>query len=152
MQTAMELEQALHSLIPISVAMGVSVTEWDGSTLCLSAPLENNINHQSSAFGGSLFSLAAMAGWGILQLRLSALKLDANIVIADGNVRYRQPVFAQLTCRLTLPEDDIWSEFVDQLSKTGKSKLTLCPELILPGGEVAMALEGHYVVMLKPDE
>ena len=57
------LENVFHELIPISQHMGVKVVNYTGSELTLAAPLANNINHQLSAFGGSLFlSLLSPAG------------------------------------------------------------------------------------------
>ncbi|MBQ73546.1 MAG: hypothetical protein CMQ20_00820 [Gammaproteobacteria bacterium] len=58
------------------------------------APLANNINHQQSAFGGSLFLLSALVGWGLLQLKLTVLNLTANPVIAGGGVL---PLFKSLS-------------------------------------------------------
>ncbi|MDZ7686597.1 MAG: YiiD C-terminal domain-containing protein [Gammaproteobacteria bacterium] len=61
-----KLEAAYHELIPISGYMGIRVKSWADGRLVLSVPLAPNINHQGSGFGGSLFSVAALAGWGIL--------------------------------------------------------------------------------------
>ncbi|NIQ97202.1 MAG: thioesterase, partial [Desulfuromonadales bacterium] len=103
--------------------MGIKVASWDGEVLVLDAPLANNINHQESAFGGSLFSLAALAGWGILQLKLSAEDLDCNTVIAGGDVDYSLPVLEALRCECRLPET--WPAVVDALRKKGKARLEL---------------------------
>lgn len=141
------LQQACHSLIPISVAMGVTVDHYSGDTLHLGAPLANNINHQQTAFGGSLFSLAAMTGWGLLALKTTELALDTNIVVAEGNVTYAAPVNGPLRCVCHLPEE--FNEFAVSLTNTGKARLTLT--LLLennndPGGEPAMTFTGLYIV------
>ncbi len=140
------LEAAYHGLIPISAHMGLSVTSWSGGTLMLRAPLANNINHQQSAFGGSLFSIAALAGWGLLQLKLNSVNIDANTVIADGDVSYRRPVFDDFECICTLPES--YAAFEDTLKEKGKSALILAPEIMV-NGEVAMTFSGRYVVTVK---
>ena len=151
MQIATELEQTLHELIPISCAMGVKVDHWEQGQLQLSAPLANNINHQQSAFGGSLFSMAAMAGWGLLQLALAAEQLEANIVIADGAVEYQRPVFEPLVCQVDLPARADWQAFVDQLRSQRRADLTLEPRLVLENGKTAMQLRGHFVVSLPAE-
>ena len=141
---AASLEKTLHELIPISAYMGISVASWDGHRLTLGAPLANNINHQMSAFGGSLFSVAALAGWGILQLKMSELQLDTNTVIADGNVSYRRPVFGDFTCTVDLPAD--WDDFVKRLTENGKAGLDLTPTINVDD-KLAMKFSGSYVVM-----
>ena len=47
------LEQYLHAHIPLSAAMGVSVVQVADEAITLSAPLEPNINHRDTVFGGS---------------------------------------------------------------------------------------------------
>ncbi|MBV1879438.1 MAG: thioesterase domain-containing protein [Pseudomonadales bacterium] len=142
--SAPALEQALHSLIPISADMGVTVDSYDGTTLVIRAPLSNNINHQQSAFGGSLFSLTAMAGWGMLQLKLCELKIAANTVVAGGEVNYALPVFEELICRCALPDN--YPEFVARLENKGKASITLSADIILQN-QAAMSFSGRYVVI-----
>lgn len=146
--SAASLEATLHKLIPISEHMGMTVRAYDGQRLTLSAPLANNINHQMSAFGGSLFSVAALAGWGLLQLKLSELDIDTNTVIADGNVSYRRPVFSDFTCTCDLPAN--WDECVRKLQETGKTGVDLEP-LISVDKKDAMKFSGKYVVMRVGD-
>lgn len=137
------LEAAYHSQIPISAHMGIRVTSWANDSLLLRAPLANNINHQQSAFGGSLFSIAALAGWGLLQLKLNSVNIKTNTVIADGDVSYRRPVFTDFECRCTLPAS--YAAFEATLRQKGKSALILTPQILVEG-EVAMNFSGRYVV------
>jgi len=137
------LQTALHNLIPLSEYMGVEADSYDGERLVLSAPLANNINHQHSAFGGSLFSLSALAGWGILQLKLAEMKVNANTVIAGGDVSYSQPVFSTLHCEIELPAT--YPTFREKLLETGKASILLTSNILLDG-ESAMAFNGKYVV------
>ena len=57
-----QLRNVLHEEIPLTKAMGVEVNSYDGHCLVLSAPLDPNTNHKDTAFGGSLYSLAVLAG------------------------------------------------------------------------------------------
>jgi len=43
--------------------MGVTVAHYDATGLTLRVRLEPNINHKSTAFGGSLVTLITLAGW-----------------------------------------------------------------------------------------
>lgn len=136
-------------MIPISRQMGIRVVEYDGEKLTLTAPLANNINHQLSAFGGSLFSVAALAGWGLLQLKLSELGMDCDVVIAGGDVSYRRPVFADFSCACEVPAT--WQAFATRLKRTGKAAIELAP-CVEADGEPAMILTGKYVVIERGPE
>lgn len=137
------LQTALHTHIPISGHMGIEVDSYDGERLVLSAPLANNINHQLSAFGGSLFSLSALAGWSMVQLKLAEMKIAANTVIAGGDVSYSQPVFTTLHCEIELPA--AYPAFREKLLNTGKASILLTSNILLDG-KSAMAFSGKYVV------
>ena len=59
--------------------MGIRVAAYDGTSLKLTAPLAPNINHKSTAFGGSLYSLAVLCGWGIVHLKLAEAALHKHL-------------------------------------------------------------------------
>jgi thioesterase domain-containing protein len=137
------LQQAYQTLIPISQHMGIQAVSYDGQCLRVTAPLANNINHQQSAFGGSLFSLVALAGWGLLQLKITELGLDCTTVIAGGEVGYQVPVVAELVCDCRLPA--AYEDFASRLLQTGKASILLDTG-IMQGDASAMTFSGRYVV------
>jgi thioesterase domain-containing protein len=141
------LQHAYHTLIPISKHMGLQAQAYDGQCLRVSAPLANNVNHQQSAFGGSLFSVVALAGWGILQLKITEMDLDCNTVIAGGEVSYQLPVFSELVCECRLPPD--YPAFAAKLRETGKASILL-ETAILVDNTPAMTFSGKYVVRQTP--
>lgn len=140
------LQTAFHELIPISKAMGVRVISYTGDTLTTTAPLEHNINHQHSAFGGSLFSLAAMSGWGLMQMKLSELLLDCNTVVMDGEVSYQRPVYDDLECTVKLPPEA--EAMFAELAEKGTSRTELVATFEC-NGKVAMQMKGRYHLKLR---
>lgn len=64
------VEHYLHEHIPITRAMGLKVTAYDGDSVRLWAPLEPNLNHRNTAFGGSLSTLGILAGWSLLHVKM----------------------------------------------------------------------------------
>ena len=126
--------------------MGIKVVNYTGSELTLVAPLDNNINHQLSAFGGSLFSIATLAGWGMMQLKLCEENLDANTVIASGDVGFFLPVTGELSCTCSLPDD--WPLFLQKMCDRGKASVNMI-SAIGTGDETAMQFNGRYVVSLR---
>ncbi|OLK26447.1 YiiD C-terminal domain-containing protein, partial [Xanthomonas oryzae] len=52
------LEAILHHDIPLTRSLGLRVEQWENHELRLQVPLQPNINHKSSMFGGSLYCAA----------------------------------------------------------------------------------------------
>jgi thioesterase domain-containing protein len=141
---AAALEQILHTEIPISKAMGIRVAYYDGASLKLDAPLAPNTNHKSTAFGGSLYSLAVLCGWGLLHLKLADARMHKHIVIQDSNIRYLHPVEHDLhaVCRL---DDAAFKHFLLTLAKHDRARLSL-DVVITHDNQRSVEFTGHYVV------
>ena len=138
------LEHTLHSEIPISQAMGIRVAHYDGATLRLTAPLAPNINHKSTAFGGSLFTLAVLCGWGMVYLKLAEAALHKHIVIQESNIRYLLPVDQDMQAECCL-EDAAFKHFLLTLNKRDRARLSL-DVVITQDNRPAVEFSGRYVV------
>ena len=149
-QTGSELEQVIHELIPLSQHMGLTVSLYDGQTLELRAPLAPNINHQQTAFGGSLLSACALAGWGLLQLQLGHLGRLGNVVVAEAPSKFLLPVKEELRVRCHLPDD--FSDLAKALLQRGSKSLSVTAA-VYDGQEapVAMQVDARYVIRLTDD-
>jgi thioesterase domain-containing protein len=141
---AKKLEQTLHHEIPISREMGISVSAYDGKQLRLSAPLAPNTNHKCTAFGGSLYSLAVLCGWGMLHLKLAEAGLHKHIVIQEAGIRYLLPVDQDMQAECTL-EGTAYQRFLRTLDKHGRARLSL-DVVITHDGQPAVEFSGRYVV------
>ena len=96
-----QLESVLHHDIPLTRDMGLKVLDWHDQQLRLYLPLDANVNHKSTMFGGSLYCGAVLAGWGWLHLRLKEEGIkDGHIVIQEGQISYPLPVTRRCTRHL----------------------------------------------------
>ena len=123
------LKQFIQEHLPLGRAMGLEINHYDGNSLSLSAPLNLNDNDKGTAFGGSLYCSAVMAGWGYFYLRCLQYKLNQgapNIVIAQSNIEYLAPVDAS-TIIATCSDNDpaIWDGFLSSYQERGKAKVEL---------------------------
>lgn len=141
---AAALERTLHSEIPLSQAMGIRVTAYDGTSLKLAAPLTPNINHKCTAFGGSLYSLAVLCGWGMLHIKLAEAGLHKHIVIQEADIRYLRPVDQDLHAECTLDATAL-QRFLRTLAKHGRARPAL-DVVITHNGLPAVEFAGRYVV------
>src|SRR5882757_3905414 len=88
------LEAFLHAKIPLTKAMGLRVIETGPHRLVLEAPLEPNINHLGSVFGGALHALPTLACYATLWTLLREGGADGHVVVKRSQANYRQPVLA----------------------------------------------------------
>lgn len=143
-QSAARLQALFDEQIPLSRAMQVSVASWDGAELHLSAPLAPSRNHHGSAFGGSLYTLGLLAGWGVLNLRLWAEGVEAQVVIQRAAADYLLPVCQALEARCGPVPTDEWERFLRRLGRRGQARLKLVSTILAEHRE-AFELHAHFV-------
>ena len=142
------LESVLHHDIPLTREMGLKVRDWQDARLELHLPLQANINHKSTMFGGSLYCGAVLAGWGWLHLQLREEGIeDGHIVIQEGQISYPLPVTRDATVVCQAPEDKVWKRFVATYKRYGRARLTLETWIVNEGSEEkAVVFTGQYVL------
>jgi len=123
MNSAADLEHFLHAQIPLTVAMGVHVTECDDTRLVLTAPLAPNRNHLQTAFGGSLHTLATLSGYSLLWWLLR--EPHAHIVIRESTIVYEKPVRGDLRAVCLAPPPREMERFRENLARKGKARISL---------------------------
>lgn len=148
MNKALHLQQVLHRDIPITRDMGLTVTRWQQQCLRLSLPLQPNVNHKHTLFGGSLYCGAVLAGWGWLYLRLQEAGLEeGHIVIQEGQISYPPPVTRDAVVLCEAPEPAAWQRFVALYQRRGRARLSLQTSVSNQGSEQAAVLfTGQYVL------
>src|ERR1022692_3820852 len=75
------ITEFLHTQIPLTRAIGIDITGWDGTTVTLVAPLAPNQNHADTAFGGSIASIAILAGYSLLYILLAERQISSRILV-----------------------------------------------------------------------
>jgi thioesterase domain-containing protein len=149
MQSAIqELQSVLLRTIPLTQHIGLSVISYEAGQLVLKAPLTPNINHQQTAFAGSLNALLTLAGWGQVWLILKELDLTGEIVIQDSSSNYLRPVNHDFVAACFRPEQEQIVRFTTGLQKKGIARLELCAN-IYTDDSVAVTFKGRYVISIK---
>ncbi len=140
------LQRTLHEEIPLSRVIGIRVAEVTPDSVTLAAPLDANINHKCTVFGGSLYSVAVLTGWGLIYTRLQALALDAHIVIHDSSIKYNRPVSADFTACCRIDTDKAFARFLEAYRRRGRARITLKVTIPDARGEPAVVFLGRYVI------
>lgn len=143
-QSVARLQALFDEQIPLSRAMQVKVARWDGAELLLTAPLAPNRNHHATAFGGSLYTLGLLAGWGALNLRLWSAGVSAEVVVQRASADYFLPVSQALQARCGPVPDNDWQRLVTHLGRRGQGRLGLVSTIEAENHE-AFKLHAQFV-------
>ena len=149
MSAETDLQDLLEAEIPLTRALGLRVQRYDAAGLVLSAPLAPNVNHKRTVFGGSLYSVLVLAGWGWIALRLREAGIGAQIVIHAADIRYLLPVEGDFEAVCTPPPEEDYASFLRILTRRGRARLHLQARVSVAGRE-AVTFSGAYVVQARP--
>jgi thioesterase domain-containing protein len=142
-----QINDYLHQELPLTGHMQITVTAWDQQTLTLKAPLEPNINHADTAFGGSISTLGILAGYMLLFLMLQDRKISNRILIQKSSTDYLRPIDGEMTAVASLSQFKDLDEFLVTLQKRRRARTTLDAQ-IFAGPALAATHSGLYVAML----
>lgn len=138
------IERYLHEQIPLSRQMGIHIASIGPAGVRLAAPLNPNINHRSTAFGGSVSAVAILSAWTLVYARLLDLPFTSRLVIQRNAVEYLLPVHDDFEAFCTAPLPEQWQRFVRALTRRGRARIELSAELT-SGGRSVGTFTGAYV-------
>lgn len=141
------LEAFLHEKIPLTRAMGLRVAESSAQRLVLEAPLEKNVNHLGTAFGGSLHTLPTLACYAGLWTLLREAGIDGHVVVKQSQAFYRQPVTGTLRAICVRPSAALAKEFILDLQRHKKARMNLTATVEGQGGKPAVEFSGSFVAV-----
>ena len=130
------MTQALETLllreIRLARAMGLTVKKASPLEVVLEAPLDPNINHEGTAFGGSLHSAALLACWCLAGEALRGAQLGHVVVVKEATTRYLRPVdgLFEARCAWTLEES---KDFLRGAREEGRGRARLQSEVFCKG-------------------
>lgn len=102
---AEELVKLLHKEIPITQALGIEVLELSEDNVAIRAPFAKNKNIHNTAFAGSIYTTATLAGWSLLTNFLDENNLSGSVVLASADIQYRKPITNDIVANCILHND-----------------------------------------------
>jgi thioesterase domain-containing protein len=130
-------------------ALQLSIDAYDGARLRLRAPLAANVNDKGCAFGGSLASLMTLACWGRVWLGLEAEGIDADIYVADSQLRYLAPLYDDLVAEATLAPEGEWPSFIAAIRGRGRGRIDMVARVDLPDGAPATTFTARFAAIAR---
>jgi thioesterase domain-containing protein len=142
-----ELTGYLRRNIPLTAAMAVSALSVEPDRVVLEAPLEPNINHRGTVFGGSASALGILAAWSLIHLRLVATAPAHRLVIQRNTMTYDAPIEGAFTATGHFDDDTDWPRILGMLERRGKARIGAAAELSY-AGRSAGRLAAEFVALL----
>ncbi len=146
--TTKVLEAFLYEKIPLTKAMGLHVAESNAHRLVLEAPLDKNVNHLGTAFGGSLHALPTLACYAGLWMLMREAGIDGHVVVKRSQAYYRQPVTGTLRAVCVRPPAALVKEFIRDLQRHKKARMELAAVVEGAAGKPAVEFCGSFVAVV----
>lgn len=143
-----ELDGHYRAMPPVA-ALQLEPATFDGEALRLRAPLSANVNDKGCAFGGSLVSLMTLAGWGLVTMKLREAGYEADVYVADSQVRYRAPLYDDLVASARLEDVDTWAAALEGFKRGGRLSVQVVARVRMPNGADAVRLQARYVAIAR---
>jgi thioesterase domain-containing protein len=144
--TVGEVTRYLHEHIPLTRHLGATVESYDHRSIRLAAPLDLNLNHRNTAFGGSMSALAILSGWTLLHLNLREREVVARLIIQHSTFDFREPVDGDFTATSTLPAPARWERFLVTLARHDRARVAITA-VVRFGSRTGGSHEGVYVAI-----
>ncbi|MBO6793166.1 MAG: YiiD C-terminal domain-containing protein [Balneolaceae bacterium] len=141
-----EAQHYIENNIPITKIMGMTITDLSRKSVRIAMPHAPNVNHQGSAFGGSIDSLFFVTCWAYVQLLIEDFDPHPRIVGRRGKSTFSKPIKSDFEAKVLIPEDETVNQFLADLSEKGKGRLT-AKAVVEYEGEIAAEFEGDFVVL-----
>lgn len=141
--TPTELQSFLHTHIPATATLGITVQECHHDKVSLAMPHAGNQNHKNTVFGGSIALAATTCGWALTYLNFP--EANGNIVIQQGQTRYLRPATGDLILTVRSVSDTDWVMAHDECQRRGKGKILLETE-IYSNNKLVAVFAGRYVI------
>lgn len=142
------LEQLITEKMPITQHLQFSLSAGEGNEIIASAPLQANLNHMGSAFGGSISMLTTLTGWAMVHTLLDEMRHQAQILIQEGDIEYLQPIREDLRVICERPDASAVERFQQMLDRWGRARLELQCK-VYEAGERAVTFIGQYVALAE---
>ncbi|MEJ2621841.1 MAG: YiiD C-terminal domain-containing protein [Candidatus Thiodiazotropha sp.] len=140
-----QLEQRIREGIPIAAEMAFRVRDLADDRITVTGGGEQNRNVHGTAFAGSLYAIATLSAWGLVQSRLPE---GADLVMARGEIDYRKPVIGDIVAHCKI-DKETFDSFLDTLQQQGRARLK-ANSTVESGGAVAAEFSGLLHARLKP--
>jgi thioesterase domain-containing protein len=119
----------LHSQIPLTKSLGLSIVSIDEKGALIKAPLAPNHNHMGSAFGGSLSTMMILSGYIWLYDALLKHGHKGHVILSKEESEYLLPVTTDIEVLAKAPSQADWKKFEESFTRKGLGRIVIHSEI-----------------------
>lgn len=116
-----ELTGYIHRNIPLTKAMELRVLKVSPYEIEVVVPIEPNLNHKKTVFGGSLHCATTVACWGLLYVNTAP---GHEIVITHSEIDYIKPVNEDFLVKSWVSQESL-ENYHHALQRKGRGRIEL---------------------------
>lgn len=140
---------SLAAAVPLAGALGIEAHSLGSDHVALSAPLAPNTNDKGTAFGGSLYAVAVLAGWSLVDRLARAQGLSVDVVIHEAVLEYLAPAADAFVCCARLHPAAESPRFLQALRRRRAARIAV-DILTESAGVLALRCRASYVATPRP--
>ena len=125
-----QLESLVHKEIPITQALDIRIEDLTEHSIRVEAPFEANKNIHNTAFAGSIYTVATIAGWSLVNSLAANHGLEGSVVLAKADIQYKKPINGDIVAQCAVDDVATIDNFVHSFHRKNRSRLTLDIEVI----------------------
>lgn len=142
-----EVERYLLDNMPMTASLGFSVKSFSADKVEILAPLEKNINHCGTAFGGSISVLATLSAWCLVWANARDAGLSGEIIICDQNIKFKKAIHGDI-CSISESRYCDWTGFRERALRGRGAKVSVMSIVGSDGVDSAIFL-GEFAIISR---
>jgi thioesterase domain-containing protein len=142
------LKERIVAEFPLARHIGIEVDSAHDAGVVLRAPFAPNSNFKGTAFGGSQFCVAVLAGWAWATRYLAMHQFGAGAMIQESTIRYLAPVHGEMRATLVAPPAERIQKFHKMLQRAGRGRIRLHVD-VHDGQMLATQFDGVFVAVIR---
>lgn len=119
------LNRRIETAIPLARAADIRLEAGAQDTLTARAPFAANSNPHGSAFGGSLYVAALVAGYAQTVWLLDNARLQGSVVIRHAQADYRSPLHGDIAATVEPIDTGTYQRFLKGARRRGRGRIDL---------------------------
>ena len=140
------LQAYLSARIAPARALGLEVEGIE--PVIIAAPLEANLNDKGTGFAGSLFSVAALAGWAHVMRWCAAQSFEAEVMLQASKAQFLAPARGRFHATALEPSRAQQEKLARMLARGGRGRIEVAVTVSCEEATV-MTLAAVYAVIVS---
>lgn len=125
-----QLESLVHQEIPITQALDIRIDELNDDSIRVMAPFEANKNIHNTAFAGSIYTVATIAGWSLVTSLATRHQLEGSVVLAKANIQYKKPINGDIVAECEVADSALIDSFKASFQRKNRARLELVINIV----------------------